>query len=84
SEHRDGFRLAEIDLELRGEGELTGTRQSGLQRFRFARLPDDADVLERAHACAEALQRDDPRLEAPEHVLLADRLSGVEAEAVAA
>ena len=84
AQHRDGFELAEIDLELRGEGELTGTRQSGLQRFRFARLPDDAEVLERAHACAEALQRDDPRLEAPEHVLLADLLSGVEAEAVAA
>jgi ATP-dependent DNA helicase RecG len=84
SEHRDGFRLAEIDLELRGEGELTGTRQSGLQRFRFARLPDDADLLERAHAHAQALHRDDPRLEAPEHVLLADVLSSVEADAVAA
>ena len=33
AEHSDGFRLAEIDLELRGEGELTGTRQSGLARF---------------------------------------------------
>ena len=52
AQHSDGFALAEIDLELRGEGELTGTRQSGLARFRFARLPEDADVLERAHACA--------------------------------
>src|SRR3712207_6964853 len=39
AQHSDGFALAEIDLELRGEGELTGTRQSGLARFRFARLP---------------------------------------------
>ena len=52
AQHRDGFALAEIDLELRGEGELTGTRQSGMARFRVARLPEDADVLERAHTCA--------------------------------
>jgi len=52
AEHSDGFLLAEIDLRLRGEGELTGTRQSGLARHRFARLPDDAPLLERAHARA--------------------------------
>jgi ATP-dependent DNA helicase RecG len=84
SEHRDGFKLAEIDLELRGEGELYGTRQSGLARFRFARLPDDAEVLERAHARATVLLREDPLLEAPDHVLLADALAAVEPEAVAA
>ena len=38
---RDGFELAEIDLELRGEGELAGTRQSGLAQFAVARLPED-------------------------------------------
>jgi ATP-dependent DNA helicase RecG len=82
--HTDGFTLAEIDLELRGEGELTGTRQSGLARFRFARLPDDADVLERAHARAAALLHDDPALDAPEHALLAAELAEAEAEPVAA
>jgi ATP-dependent DNA helicase RecG len=80
----DGFRLAEIDLELRGEGELTGTRQSGLARFRFARLPEDADVLERAHARAAALLAEDPGLQAPEHALLAAALALAEAEPVAA
>jgi ATP-dependent DNA helicase RecG len=82
--NRDGFALAEIDLELRGEGELTGTRQSGLARFRFARLPEDADVLERAHARAAMLLAEDPLLEAPELALLADALADAEAEAVAA
>jgi ATP-dependent DNA helicase RecG len=82
--HRDGFKLAEIDLELRGEGELTGTRQSGLARFRFARLPEDADVLERAHARASALLDADPALAAPELALLADALADAEAKAVAA
>jgi ATP-dependent DNA helicase RecG len=84
AEHSDGFRLAEIDLELRGEGELTGTRQSGLARFRFARLPEDAELLERAHARAAALLDDDPGLERPEHALLADALAELEAEPVAA
>jgi ATP-dependent DNA helicase RecG len=84
AKHGDGFRLAEIDLELRGEGELTGTRQSGLARFRFARLPDDAELLERAHGAALELVAADPELAEPEHVLLAERLAGIEAEPVAA
>jgi ATP-dependent DNA helicase RecG len=69
--HSDGFKLAEIDLELRGEGELTGTRQSGLAQFRVARLPDDAALLEAARDHAEAILAADPGLESPEHALLA-------------
>ena len=41
----DGFKLAEVDLELRGEGEILGTRQSGLPRFAVASLPDDGPAL---------------------------------------
>jgi ATP-dependent DNA helicase RecG len=41
----DGFKLAEVDLELRGEGEILGTRQSGLPRFAVAKLPDDGPQL---------------------------------------
>ena len=40
--------FAEIDLELRGEGELVGVRQSGLAHFRVAELPRDAELQERA------------------------------------
>ncbi|MHB8241452.1 MAG: ATP-dependent DNA helicase RecG [Solirubrobacteraceae bacterium] len=69
-EHSDGFRLAEIDLKLRSEGELTGTRQSGLGHFRVARLPDDGDLLERARARAETIVAHDPDLSEPEHALL--------------
>ena len=81
AQNGDGFALAEIDLELRGEGELTGTRQSGMARFRVARLPEDADVLERAHTCASEVLR---HLHEPEYALLADELLRVEASPVAA
>ncbi len=74
--HADGFRLAEIDLELRKEGELIGTRQSGLETFRIARLPQDTGLLEIARARAEAIAAADPELRAPEHALLADALAG--------
>jgi ATP-dependent DNA helicase RecG len=67
---RDGFRLAEIDLELRGAGEVLGTRQSGLPEFRVARLPDDQELLERAKLRADELLDTDPRLELPENGLL--------------
>jgi ATP-dependent DNA helicase RecG len=51
----DGFELAEVDLELRGEGQLLGTRQSGLTDFRFAKLRADRDLLEQAREVAERL-----------------------------
>jgi ATP-dependent DNA helicase RecG len=70
----DGFKLAEVDLRLRGEGELVGTRQSGLAQFRFALFPDDAELLERARLRAGAIADADPGLSAPEHALLADAL----------
>jgi ATP-dependent DNA helicase RecG len=51
----DGFELAEKDLELRGEGQLMGTRQAGLSEFRFTRLRADRPLLERARAAADGL-----------------------------
>jgi ATP-dependent DNA helicase RecG len=72
--HTDGFELAEIDLRLRSEGELIGIRQSGIGQHRIACLPEDADLLERARARAEAIVAADPRLQEPEHALLGDAL----------
>jgi ATP-dependent DNA helicase RecG len=73
--HSDGFRLAEIDLSMRREGELSGTRQSGLGSFQAARLPQDDALLERARAWAEAIATADPQLSAPEHRLLGEALA---------
>jgi ATP-dependent DNA helicase RecG len=51
----DGFELAERDLEIRGEGQLVGARQSGLTDLRFTRLRADRDLLERAKDLAAEL-----------------------------
>ncbi|HET9126400.1 MAG TPA: ATP-dependent DNA helicase RecG [Solirubrobacteraceae bacterium] len=75
AEHSDGFALAEIDLELRGEGELVGVRQSGIAQFRVAELPRDRELQERARMRAEAIDAEDPALTAPEHVPLGDALA---------
>jgi ATP-dependent DNA helicase RecG len=74
AKHTDGFRLAEIDLELRSEGELVGTRQSGLGQFRVACLPQDAALLESARGAAQRIVAEDPELRAPEHRLLGEAL----------
>jgi len=51
----DGFKLAEVDLEMRGPGELLGTRQSGVPVFSMARLPRDLSLLQMAKKDAEDL-----------------------------
>jgi ATP-dependent DNA helicase RecG len=74
--YADGFKLAEIDLELRREGELVGTRQHGEAIYQVAELPRDAELLERARRHAAELIEADPELVDPEHALIADALVG--------
>ena len=62
-ETEDGFRIAEEDLKLRGEGELLGTRQSGVPGFRLASLEAHADILAMARDDARLLLNRDPDLE---------------------
>lgn len=57
----DGFLIAEKDLQLRGPGELLGTRQTGLASFRVADLVRDADLLPQVHVLAERLLAGDPQ-----------------------
>jgi ATP-dependent DNA helicase RecG len=61
----DGFEVARRDLELRGAGELLGTRQTGLAQMRVADLLRDADLLPRVQIAAESLLRDWPDHAAP-------------------
>jgi ATP-dependent DNA helicase RecG len=66
----DGFRLAEVDLKLRGAGDVLGTRQHGLPEFKVAQLPEDVELLGRARRHADALLARDPELASPENALL--------------
>jgi ATP-dependent DNA helicase RecG len=61
----DGFEVARRDLELRGPGELLGTRQTGLAQMRVADLSRDADLLPRVQTAAETLLREWPLHVAP-------------------
>ncbi len=76
SEIADGFRLAEADMEIRGEGSLFGTRQSGIPDLRVARLTRDFRLLKLARADAASLVERDPRLSMPEHSLLRLEVGG--------
>ncbi|KAA9009082.1 ATP-dependent DNA helicase RecG [Histidinibacterium aquaticum] len=64
-ETEDGFRIAEEDLAMRGAGDLIGTAQSGLPRFRIADLERQAALMETAQSDARKLLNDDPPLESP-------------------
>ncbi len=74
AEHGDGFKLAEIDLRMRKEGELVGTKQSGMGQFKFASLPEDGDLLEQARRRAREILALDPELGGPLHGLLGAKL----------
>ena len=56
----DGFRIAEKDLELRGPGEVLGTRQTGMLQFRVADLARDRSLLERIPSVASRILTDNP------------------------
>jgi ATP-dependent DNA helicase RecG len=64
-ESEDGFRIAEEDLRLRGEGEILGTRQSGVPGFRMADLSVHADLLAIARDDAQLVLNKDPKLTTP-------------------
>jgi ATP-dependent DNA helicase RecG len=61
----DGFMIAEKDLELRGGGEILGTRQSGFGAFRLAEFPAHQDLLQTAHQDASLILNVDPHLQSP-------------------
>jgi ATP-dependent DNA helicase RecG len=70
---QDGFRIAELDLEERGMGDLIGPRQSGGVELRHARLPVDEDLLSRARELATRLIAADPALQRADYQPLRER-----------
>ncbi len=68
----DGFELSELDLKLRGPGDLVGTRQHGQSPFRIAELDRDAEIVAEARGDAQRLIAADPGLISTEHAKLRD------------
>jgi len=64
-ETEDGFRISEVDLEMRGAGDLIGVAQSGLPKFRVADLEKQASLMAVAQSDARKLLADDPSLTGP-------------------
>ncbi|MCI4668051.1 MAG: ATP-dependent DNA helicase RecG [Bacteroidia bacterium] len=63
----DGFKISEIDLELRGPGDFLGTRQSGLPQFTIANIVEDQEILAEARDAAFEIIEKDPELKMEEH-----------------
>lgn len=70
----DGFTIAEEDLKLRGPGELFGTRQHGLPELNISDLVQHVDILDKVRFVARDIIDADPKLEAPEHRVLKERV----------
>ena len=71
----DGFKLAEVDLKLRGPGDMLGTRQSGMLKFKLADIIYDTEILNNARNSAIKILRDDPRLNNKENLPIRTEIS---------
>ncbi|MGO2357893.1 MAG: ATP-dependent DNA helicase RecG [Mesonia sp.] len=74
----DGFEIAEVDLKLRGPGDIMGTQQSGILNLRIADIVLDNDILKTARYYAKKMLNEDPKLEQADHEVVKDtyRLMG--------
>jgi ATP-dependent DNA helicase RecG len=66
----DGFEIAEVDLKLRGPGDLMGTQQSGVLNLKIADIVKDNDILKTARWYALKILKEDPSLEKPDHLVI--------------
>ncbi len=69
-ETNDGFKISEVDLQLRGPGDMEGTMQSGVLDLRIASITEDKELLETVRKEAQKILENDNELLKPEHVLL--------------
>ena len=77
-ETNNGFEISEIDLQLRGPGDITGTQQSGALDLKIADLTTDQAILQEARNTVISIFDDDCKLEKPEHAILKTHLQRLE------
>jgi ATP-dependent DNA helicase RecG len=71
----DGFEISEVDLRLRGPGDLMGTQQSGIPELHIADLVQDVELLQQARSLAQRMLDDDPELRSPKNAAVAATLA---------
>ena len=73
----DGFEIAEVDLKLRGPGDIAGTQQSGIIRLKIADLVKDQEILQLARSYANILIKNDPNLDLEENKNIRSELNKI-------
>ena len=74
SRTNDGFEIAEVDLKLRGPGDILGTKQSGLLDLKIADLSKDGQLVALARSVAKNILKEDPQLQKKEHLMLRKKM----------
>lgn len=74
-DYSDGFKIADVDLKLRGPGDFFGNRQHGLPKLKIADMLEDIEVLKECHRCADDILCEDFNLDKPEYKALANSIS---------
>jgi ATP-dependent DNA helicase RecG len=74
---QDGFEIAEVDLELRGPGDLMGTQQSGVMDLKIADLTRDGQLVSFAREKAREILQEDAGLNKPEHQRLKNKMLSI-------
>lgn len=73
----DGFKISEVDLELRGPGDIMGTQQSGLLNLKIADLVNDGPIVTIARECAREILKIDPQLREHKHQFIRNKLKSI-------
>jgi ATP-dependent DNA helicase RecG len=73
----DGFQIAEVDLKLRGPGNIMGTQQSGILQFKIADIIKDQSLLKAARESALKILKEDPSLKHPDHQCIKKTLAAL-------
>lgn len=74
-DYSDGFKIADVDLKLRGPGDFFGNRQHGLPKLKIADMLEDIEVLKECRRCADEILAEDFNLDKPEYKALASNIS---------